>query len=870
MDIKRWKLVERLFDTALTLSVKDRHTYLEDACSGDTELIQEVLSLLAADEDIPNVLKSSLLDTTDWSGHIGKKFGVYRIESRIAHGGMGDVFLASRDDGVFQKKVAIKIIHAGLQSSEFIKRFHQERQILAGLNHPNIARLLDGGLSDDGLQYLVMEYIDGLSLDKFLDEENPDLQTRLDLFGQICDAVGYAHRHLVVHRDLKPDNIFINKDRRIVLLDFGIAKVFSTDDNPEGFQTMVQSGPAPFTPQYASPEQIESGEITTASDIYSLGVIFYQMLSGRLPYKINPAEPLQTLQILKNEIPIRPSLAARQKTVLNSKHSSKLPYPAEEIKGDLDTICLKALKKEANLRYGTIDEFKTDINRYLNGLPVSAADDVFTYRVSKFFQRHTVAVTISFVFSLMLIAVVGFYTWQLKQEVRKSQIEMHKSVQVAQFLKDMFDAAGPQSSKGKDATARDLLETGAIKIEKGLLDQPEVQAEMYGLIGDVFRRIGVYGKAEQMEDKALERNITLYGAQSEAVARSYYALAALNEERMDIEKAEKYYSLATSLLPRVRNKPGLFLADILLGKANIAYQDGDFIRSDSLYTLAYNQYLKAEGDVSLNVATTLNGRADNARRLGNYKQAEELYLKSLKIRKELLGADHADVAHSLNHIARLYSTMGRYNEAEVYAREGLAVRLGIYGENHAETGASMANLANILKESGHLAESEKYYRKALSILRNLFGENHIYVAATLSSLAATLYKQGKIDTAGRYFRQSIQINNVVLPEGHNRRSYALIGLGRLLSENGEPEKAFPLLQKAYNLRVKAFGYNNKRSAQAGNVLGACLVRLKRYNAASEVLAKSLEVFKREKSKNELDETRAIIKVMPKMFRNIDK
>lgn len=853
MQNERWEMISRLFETALTLNEDERPAFLKEACAGDAALLREVTSLLHSDSDIHDVLQTSILkkNTVD-TDYSGRKIGAYRIERLLAAGGMGKVFLAARQDGTFNKQVAIKIIHAGLKSTQFIERFRQERQILAALNHPNIASLIDGGLTEDGTPYLIMEFVDGIPINHYLETEQPDILKRLDLFHQICDAVGYAHRHLVIHRDLKPGNIFVDSDGRVRLLDFGIAKVFDID--ADTVQTLLPENAAPYTPQYASPEQIEGGPISTQSDVYALGVILYEMLSGQLPYSVENKAIWEIREVIKQEIPILPSIAAKKGTA---------PYPAKRLKGDLDNICLKMLKKEPELRYESVAELQNDIKRHLADLPVRAANDNLRYRFAKFIGRHRVAAGLSFTFSIVLMVVIIIYTGQLREETARARAEMQKSSQVADFLIDLFDAAGPQSAKGKDATALDLLQNGAEKIEKSLLDQPGIQAEMFGVIGDVYRRIGSYKKAVDLKNKALEKSITLYGPKSEATARQYFELAVLYEELNDVKQAGGYFEKAQNLAHYVKIKPETFIGDILLGKADLSYQLGQFKKSDSLYRASYKRFIREGGAESVAIASALNGMAAIARRLGRYAEAEKLYLRTLKMRKKLLGDDHADVAHTLNHLARLFSAQHRYKEAEGFARQGLAIRLAIYGENHAESAASMANLAGILRANGTLMESEKYYRKVLPILEGLFGMIHPYIAGITNSLGSTLYKQGKLSEAEKMFRQSIRIGDRVFPADHVSRAYPLLGLGRLLLDRHKNRQALPMLKKAYELRKKSFGTAHLQTADAANMLARCYLQRKNYPMAKKMLTQSLKLYEKQSNAEGLAFAQRLYSQLPK-------
>lgn len=853
MNSARWQKIGCLFDEALNIETGKRRQWLKKQCGGDMALFEEVSSLLEADESgAAPILQEPLVDRPrEMKSYIGRTFGVYRISRYIASGGMGQVFLAHRHDGQYEQQVVVKIIHSSLTSSSFVQRFRRERQILAGLNHPYIAHVLDGGVSDSGEPYLVMSYAEGLPLDVYLKKRRPDLEHRLQLFLQICEAVAYAHRHLVVHRDLKPDNIFVNEQGQIKLLDFGIAKVL--EENDSGFQTVLSDSPAPFTPQYAAPEQIAGEPITTSADVYALGVILYQMLSGRLPYRVNTTNRPLALERVRDTIPERPS-----KCLVPA-----LPYNAGRLRGDLDTICLKALKKESLLRYESVEMLKNDIVRYRQGLPIVARDDSLTYRLQKFVGRHRIAVGLSTAFTLILLGVVVLYTLQLQKETGRAQQEALKSKQVAAFLTDLFDAAGPQSTHGRTITPRELVQRGTEKIEKSLSQQPAIQAGMFALIGDVYRRIGEYEQAIEMQNKALERNLTLYGGQSEQTARSYLLLADLHYETGDIPLAQSYYERALKLEGQVQLQRARFRADILTGLGNLRYEEGKYTVADSFYSQSLRLYRSEEQADSTSIANALNGLGDTARKLGRYEEAEAYYKRALALRKRLLGDDHADVAHTLNHLSRLYYTTGNYLQATSYARQALALRASIYGYKHLETTASLANLANILNKVGQAAEAESYYRLALNSLHILLGKEHPYIAAVTNSLGETLYKQGKIDSAAILFRQSIAMNEQILPPGHINHATPMVSLGRLLKEQGAMPEALSLLQKAYDILTTKLGQENRRTALAANALADCLLAQGKYERAGTLLKNSIAFFEKDKNPHDLKDTRELLARLPK-------
>ncbi len=508
MDTKRWNKVQNLFEEALELEEAKRPAFLKQACAGDSTLFDEVMSLLEADMNANSLLDGLALDAVDLAkefNRVGQQFGPYRIVREIGSGGMGSVFLAERVEGEFEQKVAIKLIKHGMDSKEILKRFQSERQIMARLEHPNIARLLDGGVTPDGLSYFAMEYVDGKPIDQYCDHNKLSVKKRLELFQIICSSVQNAHRNLIVHRDLKPSNILVKKDGTIKLLDFGIAKVLTPETNggQPKFLTLTQTGAQIMTPEYAAPEQVKGEPVTTATDVYALGVILYELLTGQRPYRLQGRSPAEIERAITTSDPDKPSTVVKRKDQASETTPEKISElrgtePSQlkrQLSGDLDNICLMALRKEPERRYSSPERFLDDVKRYLEGLPVIARKDTAGYRTQKFIRRHKTGLVAAVGVVIMIAIVVSFYTVQLKQERDRARLEATKARRVSDFLVDLFRVSDPSESKGKTVTARELLDSGAVRIKEDLIEQPEIQATMMNVMGEVYTSLGLYGDA---------------------------------------------------------------------------------------------------------------------------------------------------------------------------------------------------------------------------------------------------------------------------------------------------------------------------------------------------------------------------------------
>ena len=845
MDIERWERIQTLFHSASEMDGPERDEFLKNECQQDNALYLEVCSLFDEEDKLhhlmgankPDINLKSISQSNFADRLIGKTLGEYTIHSVISSGGMGTVYKARRSDGSFEQEVAIKVILQSLSTAGFIERFRQERQILAKLNHPNIAQLLDGGITDDGLPFLVMEMVTGKNLAEYVKVSNLSIEQKLQLFLQICEAVKYAHSHLIVHRDLKPGNIFVTDAGQVKLLDFGIAKVFESEDNDLRIQTITYNEKAPFTPEYAAPEQINGQEISTATDVYALGVILYELLTGVRPYNFKSDQITEIQNVISNAIPSRPSTAIKQSTDV---HHNKIQnnQSVKRIKGDLDNICLKALKKEPLQRYDNVEQMKDDINRHLHGLPVKASGDFLIYRSRKFIQRHRVGVSLISLFLIVITSVVVFYTTKLKKQTEEAVQEANKAKAVSEFLGSLFEAASPEEARGKTITARDLLSEGAKRIDKELSDTPEIQTAMFGIIGDVYRRISDYEAAEVLLLQALDQSKRLYGETSKEVLIASSNLGELYMQKGQFEKSDSLIGIAIKLVKSVSDVDPVAIGELMQIKAELVFEQGDIAAADSFYSISQQIYTKELGSEHQLIADILNARASIARNYKNYKQSEDMYLQALAMRRKLLGNDHPDVAHTLNHLGRLMFKMGRYPEAEKYAREGLALREKIFGEHSPETGASMSNLAHILVKLNRYDEAVNYYRQVMMIMQEVYTEDHPYKAITASNLGIALYQMGKSDEAKVYLKSGYEQLQKLYPSRHKRKIGTLIALGSLLTDQNKLSKALPLLNEAYLTCRENSPDTDQDIAEAENALGYCYAKMGDLDSAEKYLIPS--------------------------------
>jgi eukaryotic-like serine/threonine-protein kinase len=908
MTPERYQRVKEIYHAALEREADDRSIYLEQACGADAELRAEVESLLAVELNTGRFLDSGLASTASLNlptlpdlkqtlALIGTHVGPYKLLKELGHGGMGVVYLAERDDAQFKQRVALKLVKRGMDTDEILSRFRYERQILASLAHPNIARLLDGGTTQDGLPYFVMEYIEGAPIDQYCQQHNLSPAERLKLFRTVCTAVHYAHQNLVVHRDLKPTNILVTPDGTVKLLDFGIAKVLKPELFPETVAP-TRTWARAMTPAYASPEQVRGQTVTTASDVYSLGVVLYELLTGQRPYQIKGSLPHEIAKVICESEPQKPSTAAAErlkdesdklKTGSAAHHPSAIGLHPSALRGDLDNIVLMALRKEPLRRYASVEQFSEDLRRHLEGLPVIAREDTLRYRFGKFVRRNRAGVAVGAVISLLLLAFLIttlIQATRIRRERDRAQIEREKAEKVSAFLVDLFKVNDPSESKGNTVTARELLDRGAEKIAQELKDQPESQARLTQVMGDAYLSLGLYDRAAPLLESSLQtlrRSLgnehpqvgvglshlahlhfnqgdyvtaaalhrealaihrKAYGAEHDEVARDLTNLATnLMRAKGDLAESEKLFREALTIQRKLHGNEYNGVATTLNDLALLLFNKGDLNAAELMQREALTLYRRTLGQEHSEVATALSNLAVTLQRKGNTAEAVALYREALALQQKLFGAEHQSPALTMNNLALLLQEKGDYEAAEPLQRQALAIQRKRLGDSHPDVAVNMSNLALLLHQMDQYAASEALFREGLAIRRKLYGEEHPDIALTLANLGMLLCDKGDYAAAEPVLRQSLQMRRKLLPKGHFHIAHSLVGLGRLLTERGEARNAEPLLHEAVENYRNALPAGHWLTADAESVLGGCLVALKRYEEAEPLLTKSYPILK---------------------------
>ena len=882
MNAERWSQIQSLFDAVLEQDPPKRITFLKAACKDDLELYKEVSSLLESDQQINSLIDGQALDSVTISNKLleetqleGQEVGPYKLIKKLGQGGMGVVYLAERADGQFEQKVALKLIKKGMDSEMIVRRFLAERQILATLDHPNIARLLDGGLTPDGLPYFAMEYVEGVPIIPYCNVKKASIEERLALFQDICKTVHYAHRNLVVHRDLKPGNILVNREGQIKLLDFGIARML-TDDGYETKTVFTQAGHRVLTPEYAAPEQVSSGPITTQTDIYALGVVLYELLTGLRPLKISSHSPAEVEVIIRNETPTRPSAMVSKNEQIESTHAATPEKLSKKLHGDLDTICLKALQKEPERRYSSADEFMLDIDRHIKGMPVAAQPDSITYRLNKFYTRQKTGIIAALLILLALASIITMYTLRLRQATEVAQQEAVKAEQTATFLASLFEGANPLVAQGDTLNARHMLDAGADRVAEELADQPEVQASLLTVIGDAYNGLGLYPQAEKHFQQALEFTQATQGHASHDAALLLQRMADIRHSLSDFPGADSLQRATLDIQKALYGEEHPEIAATLLKMASTNRSIGNYDVAIPLYeqAVALNEKLLPKDDPEL--AWSVNNLGWAYYNQGRFDEAIEAYERAEFLQRTYLGETHPDLGFTLNNYGGLLWTTGDFEQGEAKLRESLSIRRGLYGEEHPETMQSLNNLATMFFRKGEIDAAEPLYRQILETNTRLLGKNHRYVASTTSSLGVVMLEKGKLEEAEELLIEALNIRKSIFGESHRQVSfsqanlasvylekgehaksvamyeqsisfwretdtrhvdmaYALVGLGSALNEHGHPEKAETLIREALALRLEHLEEDDLLVARARGALGRCLMLQNKTAEAQEVL-----------------------------------
>jgi serine/threonine-protein kinase len=848
-DAQRWSEIERLFHEALERPVGERSEFLARACGRDSALRSEVQRLLAADaragDGITRIVGQGAEAAARSLATSPGQIGPYRLVRELGRGGMGTVWLAERADGGFQQSVAIKLMLPGPAGAELAKRFRAERQILASLRHPNIGALLDGGTTQDGRPYFVMEHIEGEPIDRYCEGRKLDVRARLELFLSVCSAVQFAHARLVVHRDVKPGNILVTADGIPKLLDFGIAKILAPQA-PSQTDDQTVSGVRLLSAPYASPEQIRGDSISIATDVYSLGVLLYELLTSQLPYDAPRDQPLVLAKAILSAAPRRPSAAvpAANAGALVGRGRGTTPERLRRLlAGDLDYICLLALEKEPDKRYPSVEALAEDVRRYLDGLPVRAHGEALSYRAGKFVRRHRWGVGAGAAAVLMLTtfgAVMAVQARRLAAERDAATAARASAEQVAGFLSSIFEVSDPSESLGRTITARDLLDEGARRIETELAGQPDLQASMMRLIGDVYAKLGLNAQARPLLERALAQHRALHGDEHEEVATSKMAVAVLLADLGDLEGAEPLFREALATRQRLFGPEHPDVSRSLSDLAYLLENKGDPVTAEAMFREALSQDQEFFTPAHPRVASSMVKLARLLRENGKIEEAEPMLRTALASQRALYGSGHPETASTMRNLASLLRDKGAFEEADSLYREAIAVRRAVLGDDHPEMANTLNSYALLLQRMGQDERAIATLEEFIRIMEAVYPDPHPSVATGYSNLAASLLDVGRYDDALDMYEKSMAIQNAVTAEGNPTRAFPLMGMAWVHMARHRYDLAEPLLRQALAVR-RNLPEGHRYIGESMSELGSVLTELGRYDEAGTLLREAYQI-----------------------------
>lgn len=795
MNAERFRQIKEIFGAALDLPIEKRRSFVAEKCGDDEELLVEINAILDSHDEAEDFIENPAFDSLN--NFVlnerdlklsGKQIGAYRVVRELGHGGMGAVYLCERTEG-FRKQVAVKLIKRGLDTNDIIRRFERERQILAALDHPNIARLIDGGTTDDGLPYLVMDYVEGIPVTEYCAENDLSTEEILKLFQEISAAVAYAHQNLIVHRDVKPTNILVTKEGTPKLLDFGIAKLLAASES-EPLTEITQTRQA-MTPEYASPEQLEGERVTTATDTFSLGVVLYELLTGARPSSVSSRPSLEKVS----------ANSAKQRT---KDAAQKTKFP----KGDLGKILAMSLRKEPERRYSSVDQFAADIKRFLAGLPVIAQADSFSYRAEKFVRRNKapVAAGVGVLFSLVGAVIAT------SRQSRRAQRQRDKAEKVSEFLQKTL-AAPDSRVAGKDVKFVEVLANVAQTIDADFADQPAIAADLHTTVGMTYLSLGIFDLSEKHLKNALDVRLAIFSRKSLEVASSLTNYGKVLHEKGDLITAEPFLTEACAILNRKPFDKTLAFADVL---RNLAYLHAYQSNHEEALRLQFRELeirREIQGENQKEVARTLDELGEKMRLSGEISKAESLHRRSIEILRQIYGDEHPDIALAMIKLSyAIYAE--KPSEAEDLCRRALAISRRLLGEEHAETAWAAYMLANVLISRQKYREADEYLQTILSKQGASFPESHMVVGSSYVLFGRSLVEQKRYAEAKSVLEKGLALRRITLPDAHWMIALPSVFLGECLMNLGEPETGEKLLLENYEILKNKLGESHELTQTA--------------------------------------------------------
>jgi serine/threonine protein kinase len=916
-----WPRLDRAFQGALELSPGERVGYLDRVCGGDAALRAEVDAMLAADasgralglERLLQDVGEALSDPGEPDPFVGIRLGPWRVIDVIGHGGMGTVYLAERDDGQYEQRVALKLIR-GATHAPGSARFTAESYILARLSHPHIARLIDAGHTPEGSAYLVMEYVDGTPVTAHADARRLTVDDRLRLFRLVCDATQHAHHALVVHRDLKPSNILVSRTGEVKLLDFGIAKLLEPE-HPLADPTAP--GLRALTPAYAAPEQVRGEPVTTAADVFVLGAVLYELLTGQRPGAASRVMDGSEARIVPPSAAVRRQMAGEsgreQASAISAARQTSPARLARRLSGDLDGIVVKALQPEPHRRYGSAGQLADDLQRLLDGRPIVARPDTRGYRLRRFIGRHRVGVAMVSLVGALVVSFAGVAALQARAvaiERDRARVEALRAERVAVLVTDLFTLADPAAGRGSTISARELLDRGSRRIALEFADDPRTQAALFNAVARVYGNLGLHDAAIAVLDRALAGAGTAIGAGAPARAETLHLLGERHASKSDYVTAERRFREALALRRRSnapatdvattldglgrtlngagryadaralleeavairRNQPGVSPAEQMSGLHQLGllvHYAGDTARAERLFREAVAVGDRIPGPSPAKV-TGLLRQAEFAGRFERAPaKAEALLRQALAMARAIYPGDHEDTAVCLSALSLKLLHARKFPEAEAMARDGAAMMARLHGERHEETLQARLDLSRVLRAAGRLDAAERVLRASLPDARAILGDGHPTSIVTARGLAIVLEERGRFHDALAVRREELARTAKALGDGDVFVATGLAGLGQHGLDSRRIALAESYFGRALEARRRMHPPGHWRIDEARGFVGLARLRAGRHDAAEADLLAAYEGLRAHRGP-ETKETQAVRASLVELYEHTDR
>ena len=873
MDPERARRLERLYHSALEREERERAAFLKDACGADDGLRRELESLLVHDRDAGTFIEAPAIavaarlmaeerdSSSQASGAAASRVGElepgqilaqrFQIVRKLGEGGMGQVWLAEQLSPV-RRQVALKLIKAGMYDAAVVQRFESERQSLAIMDHPAIAKVFEAGATEYGQPYFVMEYVDGLPITDYCDQKKLTIKQRLGLFIQACEGVQHAHQKAIIHRDLKPANILVMEvDGKPVprIIDFGLAKAVTP--RLEGESLFTHVGSLVGTPAYMSPEQADPNvqDIDTRTDVYSLGVVLYVLLAGSQPFdpKLWKNRPLEeVLRTLREKEPVRPS--AKVSSDADGSAASATARGVERdqlvslLRGDLDWITMKAVEKDRSRRYGTPLELAADLHRYLNHEPVAARPASVAYRMQKYVRRHRLGVAAAATLVLLLAGFGILQTVELRRITRerdRANQERDRATRITDFMTNMFKVSDPSEARGNTVTAREILDKASNDTGTLLATDPQVQAQMMAVMARTYHNLGLFARAYDLAKRAFDARLSLLGPDDPRTLESMTQLGWTLDRAGRFDEAEKLERQALADERRVLGEEDPLTIETTDHLAVILEDEGHNDEAEKLARQAIEQGNRKLGPENAQTLLAMNHLGRALWFQARYAEAEQEYRQLLDLDRRVLGPDHPQTLSAMNSLAVSYMAEHRNAEAEEMYREVLAVQQRVLGPEHQATALTLANLGVLLDNEGRVAEAEKVDREAVRVRTHALGPEHPETIDSEQNLAEVFVKEGHFQEAEKMQRATLAIQARVVGTEHPDFLRAQSNLAGILIFEGRYAEAEEMARKTLAVQVRTQGLLHSDSIDTRRQVAMAMAHTHRYSKAIDLFQEAI-------------------------------